>query len=64
MNTQRGARMTVDYEAAVKSAKRYADDVRRVMPVAKAVLFGSYAKGAAAAPSPTVTPPSNFAKVV
>jgi len=34
------------------------------MPVAKAVLFGSYAKGAAAAPLPTVTPPSNFAKVV
>jgi len=28
-------------------AKDYADDVRRVLPVDKAVLFGSYAKGTA-----------------
>jgi len=28
-------------------AKSYADDVRRVMPVDKALLFGSYANGTA-----------------
>jgi len=39
--------MAVDYEAVTELAKRYADDVRRVMPVDKAVLFGSYAKGTA-----------------
>ncbi len=30
---------------AVEVAHSYAEDVRRVMPVEKAVLFGSYAKG-------------------
>ena len=36
--------MTVDIEAVTQVAKQYADDVRRVMPVDKVMLFGSYAK--------------------
>ena len=39
--------MAVDTETVMRLSKRYADDVRRVMPVDKAVLFGSYAKGTA-----------------
>ncbi|MDR3011709.1 MAG: nucleotidyltransferase domain-containing protein [Chitinispirillales bacterium] len=39
--------MVVDLETVMQVSKRYADDVRRVMPVDRAVLFGSYAKGTA-----------------
>lgn len=39
--------MATDIETIMQLSKRYADDVRRVMPVDKAVLFGSYAKGTA-----------------
>jgi uncharacterized protein len=39
--------VVVDTETVMRLSKRYADDVRRVMPVDKAVLFGSYAKGTA-----------------
>jgi len=39
--------MAVDFEAVMRMAKSYADDVRRAMPVDKVVLFGSYAKGTA-----------------
>jgi predicted nucleotidyltransferase len=39
--------MAVDFEAVTHLCKQYADDVRRAMPVDKAVLFGSYAKGTA-----------------
>jgi predicted nucleotidyltransferase len=39
--------MAADSETVMLLAKRYADDVRRVMPVDKVVLFGSYAKGTA-----------------
>ena len=39
--------MATDIETVMQLSKRYADDVRRVMPVDKAVLFGSYAKGTA-----------------
>jgi len=39
--------MAVDIEAVMRMAKHYSDDVRRVMPVDKVVLFGSYAKGTA-----------------
>jgi len=39
--------MAVDIEAVTQVAKQYADDVRRVMPVDKVMLFGSYAKGTA-----------------
>jgi predicted nucleotidyltransferase len=37
--------MAVDFEAVNIAAKAYADKVRSIMPVEKAVLFGSYAKG-------------------
>jgi predicted nucleotidyltransferase len=37
--------MAVDFETVNSVAKNYADDVRRVMPVDRAVLYGSYAKG-------------------
>jgi predicted nucleotidyltransferase len=43
--------MAVDIEAIMQLARRYADDVRRAMPVDKAVLFGSYARGTADAQS-------------
>jgi predicted nucleotidyltransferase len=39
--------MAVDIEAVTQLCRQYADDVRRAMPVDKAVLFGSYAKGTA-----------------
>jgi predicted nucleotidyltransferase len=39
--------MAVDIETVTHSAKQYAHDVRRVMPVDKVMLFGSYAKGTA-----------------
>jgi predicted nucleotidyltransferase len=37
--------MAADFEAINKIARNYAADVKQVMPVDKAVLFGSYAKG-------------------
>jgi predicted nucleotidyltransferase len=37
--------MVADYETVIKQAKDYANDVRKVFPVDKAMLFGSYAKG-------------------
>jgi predicted nucleotidyltransferase len=43
--------VAADIEAVTKVASRYADDVRRVMPVDKVLLFGSYAKGTATAQS-------------
>ncbi|MCL2669644.1 MAG: nucleotidyltransferase domain-containing protein [Syntrophaceae bacterium] len=39
--------MAANYEVVTNAAKLYADDVRRVMSVDKAVLFGSYARGTA-----------------
>jgi uncharacterized protein len=39
--------MVADFEAVMQASKRYVDKVRQVMPVDKAVLFGSYAKGTA-----------------
>jgi predicted nucleotidyltransferase len=39
--------MVADLETVMQVSKRYADDVRRVMPVDKVMLFGSYAKGTA-----------------
>jgi len=39
--------VAVDFEAVMQASKRYANDVRRVMPVDKVMLFGSYAKGTA-----------------
>jgi predicted nucleotidyltransferase len=39
--------VAADIEAVKKIAKTYAADVRRVMPVDRAFLFGSYAKGTA-----------------
>ncbi|MDR3121110.1 MAG: nucleotidyltransferase domain-containing protein [Clostridiales bacterium] len=39
--------MAANYEAVKAAAIQYADDVRRVMNIDKAVLFGSYAKGTA-----------------
>ena len=37
--------MAVDFEAVNRIARDYARDVSRELPVDKAVLFGSYAKG-------------------
>jgi predicted nucleotidyltransferase len=37
--------MAYDLETIAKTAKNYADDVRRIMSVDKAYLYGSYAKG-------------------
>jgi len=37
--------MAVDVKEINRIARSYAEDVKRVMPVEKAVLFGSYAKG-------------------
>jgi len=37
--------MAVDFEAVNRIAREYAVDVSRELPVDKAVLFGSYAKG-------------------
>jgi predicted nucleotidyltransferase len=39
--------VAVDFETMNKIAKNYAEDVKRIMPVDRAVLFGSYAKGTA-----------------
>ena len=39
--------MAVDFEAVNINIKNYVNDVRNAMPVEKAVLFGSYAKGTA-----------------
>ena len=39
--------MVTSFEAVKTAAIKYANDVRRIMPVDKAVLFGSYAKGTA-----------------
>jgi predicted nucleotidyltransferase len=37
--------MAVDIEELSKKVRSFADDVKQVMPVDKAFLFGSYAKG-------------------
>jgi predicted nucleotidyltransferase len=39
--------MAVDLETVNSVARNYADDVRCVMPIDRAVLYGSYAKGGA-----------------
>jgi len=39
--------MAANFEAVKDEAKRYANDVRRQLPVDKVYLFGSYAKGTA-----------------
>ena len=39
--------MAVDIEAVKKAVRNYADEVRQALPVDRAVLFGSYAKGTA-----------------
>jgi predicted nucleotidyltransferase len=39
--------MAADVEAITQVCRQYADDVRRVMPVDKVMLFGSHAKGTA-----------------
>jgi predicted nucleotidyltransferase len=43
--------MAANYEAVRKEARQYADEVRRVLPVDRAYLYGSYAKGTAEAMS-------------
>jgi predicted nucleotidyltransferase len=45
--TKGGVCMAGDIETASVLARQYADDVRRELPVSRAVLFGSYAKGTA-----------------
>ena len=39
--------MAANFETVTILAKQYAEDVRRKMPVNRALLFGSYAKGTA-----------------
>jgi predicted nucleotidyltransferase len=39
--------MAVDLEAVTELCRQYAEDVCRAMPVDRAVLYGSYAKGTA-----------------
>ena len=39
--------MALNPETVIQVSKRFADDVRRVLPVNKVMLFGSYAKGTA-----------------
>ena len=39
--------MAINPETVMLVSKRYADEVRRVMPIDKVMLFGSYAKGTA-----------------
>ena len=39
--------MVADFEAIKNEAKQYADEVRRHLPIDRALLFGSYAKGTA-----------------
>jgi len=43
--------MVLDFTSVIDVTKNYVNDVRRVFPVDKAVLFGSYAKGTADAQS-------------
>jgi len=43
--------MALDFTSVIDVTKNYVNDVRRVFPVDKAVLFGSYAKGTADAQS-------------
>jgi predicted nucleotidyltransferase len=37
--------MAVDYEAVTQIARDFAQEARKILPVNKAVLYGSYAKG-------------------
>jgi predicted nucleotidyltransferase len=37
--------MAFNFETVSAAARKYADDVRRVMPVDRVLLYGSYAKG-------------------
>jgi predicted nucleotidyltransferase len=37
--------MAVDIEEMSRKARSFAEDVKQVMPVDRAILFGSYAKG-------------------
>jgi predicted nucleotidyltransferase len=37
--------MAIDIEEMSRKARCFAEDVKQVMPVDKAILFGSYAKG-------------------
>jgi predicted nucleotidyltransferase len=46
-----GVRMAIDAETVTRLAESYANDVRRVLPVRRAFLFGSHAKGTATAQS-------------
>lgn len=39
--------MAVDVKTVTQAAREYVSEVRRVLPVDRAVLFGSYAKGTA-----------------
>ena len=39
--------MAIDYEAAYRAVNEYARDVANAMPISKAILYGSYAKGTA-----------------
>ena len=39
--------MAVDFDAIRGLAKEYAENVKRVLPVDKVILYGSYAKGTA-----------------
>ena len=39
--------MAVDFKKISETIKSYVEDVRNIMPVDKAVLYGSYAKGIA-----------------
>jgi predicted nucleotidyltransferase len=41
--------MAFDIKEMTQTARNYAEDVKQVLPVDKAVLFGSYAKGYATA---------------
>ena len=39
--------MAIDYEAVYRAVNEYVRDVANAMPINKAVLYGSYAKGTA-----------------
>jgi predicted nucleotidyltransferase len=39
--------MALDLETVIEKAKAYAEDAKRILPVEKVVLYGSYAKGTA-----------------
>jgi len=39
--------MAIEYEAVIQAVSEYVQDVANAMPISKAVLFGSYAKGTA-----------------